>query len=128
MALPPLLVPENKITAELIASSVTCTAAPDDVEPTVPPPTPPTTGPTVTTAPSAGGTGTTTPPTTGPTVTTAPSAGGTGTTAPAPPVGELPRTGGSTSTGLIAGLGVALVGAGALSLAASRRARGSHTV
>jgi len=96
--LPPDLQDLVSVAGELVVSSVTCTAAPDAV-----------------------------PPSSGPTPTSAPGGGGTGTTAPPPPAGELPRTGGGSSTGTIAGLGVALVAAGALSLAASRRARGSHT-
>ena len=104
-ALPPelaiLFLPGSSITAEVIVASVTCTAAPDDMVTTPP-------------TPSSGSTPTT-------------DDGGTGTTAPPPPVGELPRTGGGSSTGTFVGLGVALLAAGALSLAASRRARGAHT-
>lgn len=104
------------VDAEIIVASATCTAGPDDE---VPPTTeaPPTSDP--------GGPGPTDPGPTDPGPTDPGDPGVPGTTAPAPPVGELPRTG-SNSTGTMVGLGVALLAAGALSLAASRR-RGAHT-
>ncbi|HXH58643.1 choice-of-anchor P family protein [Iamia sp.] len=109
----PGLPPLPPTTVDAVLASVSCTSSAAVMEP-------PVTEPPVTEPP------TTEPPTTEAPPTTDPGdPGDTGTTAPPPPAGELPRTG-STSTGTMVGLGVALLAAGALSLAASRR-RGAHT-